>query len=143
MTHRALPLALLLLNLSAGCTPVRFISEYDEETDRRTTELHRHVEQLLTAVEEQTFGASERAYFEEAYPRLLVDLRALRLRASARPMNELQVEQFEELESQLRMFAGAYREGMAAEEVPLFRRGFDQTFRAILTLELAKKRGTE
>ncbi len=139
--HRALPSALLLLILAAGCGPVRFISDYDEETDRRTTELHRHLEEVLTAIEEETLSASQQLFWEHAYPRLLVDLRALKLRAASRPMNELQVAQFEELEAQLRLFAETYREGIASEEVPLFRRGFDQTFRAILTLELAKKRG--
>ena len=33
----------------------------------------------------------------------------------------------------------AHREGMESEEVELFRRGFEQSFRAILKLELAKK----
>lgn len=135
---RALPLLLLLVVLLAsGCSPVRLISDYDEQTDRGTTELHRKVEALLTSIEQ---GEGDEEAFSEGYRELLIDLRGLKLRAASRPMNDLQVRQFDALEEQLLTFGRAYREGISADEIPLFRRGFDQTFRAILTLELAKKR---
>lgn len=129
---------LVLLLLAAGCSPVRFISDYDEQTDRGTTELHRKVEGLLVAMEHGSPGDDDA--FADAYRDVLVDLRGLKLRAASRPMNELQVRQFDELENQLLTFGQAREEGIAPEEIPLFRRGFDQSFRAILTLELAKKR---
>lgn len=139
MPRRGLIPILLLLALAAGCTEVRLISPYDEATDRGTTELHRKLETLLVALE--TAEAEERTFiFNRLYPEVLVDLRALRIRAGARPQNELQMQQFDELERQLTLFGDAYREGMAPDEIDLFRTGFDRTLRAILTLELAKKR---
>lgn len=141
MALRVHPLPVLLVVVLAGCAPVRFISDYDEETDRRSTELHLAVEAMLTAVEAETNAGGVR--IEDVYPDVFVELRSLKLRASARPRNELQVAQFEELGTQLQLFSEAYREGLSPAEVPLFRRGFEQSFRAILTLELAKKRGPE
>lgn len=122
-----------------GCTGVRLLSEYDEETDRATMALHRQVEALLLDIERNAEEASLQA--ELRVEEILIDLRVLQLRASVRENNTLQVQQLEELEEQVLLFEKALDEGLAAAEIPLFREGFNQTFRAILTLELAKKRG--
>ncbi len=147
MTDRLRTLLVVLIVhgaiLASGCTPMRFTSEYDEETDRRVTELHHTLEAVLTAIEEELAVPETEALFPEAFPHVLIELRSLKLRASARPMNELQVAQFDQLEAQLNVFAKAFAEGLHPSEVAIFRRGFEQTFRAILTLEFARKRGAE
>lgn len=137
----ALPLFLLLLIVS-GCTEIRLISDYDEETDRATTALQKKVEALVSDVEKNA-GTPQAAYdkYESVYDDILVDLRTLQVRADSRPKNGIQVQQFAEVEKQLNLFEEAHREGISAAEIPAFKNGFNQSFKAILTLELAKKRG--
>lgn len=134
--------ALLLASASASCASARLISDYDPGTDQAVTRFHRDLEGLLLSVEETagTPGGAHAAYAED-YRRLRVDLRSIRLRAEARERNELQVEQLDALEENLARLERAHEEGLRAEEVELFRRGFHQQLRAILTLELAKRRG--
>jgi hypothetical protein len=144
-TSRPLHIGVLLMALaaaSASCAPVRLISDYDPGTDEALTRLHRDLEGLLLSLEE-TAGTPEGAYgaYAADYRRLRVDLRSLRLRAESRERNELQVEQLEAVEENLGRLERAHGEGLRAEEVELFRRGFHQQLRAILTLELAKRRG--
>ena len=55
------------------------------------------------------------------------------------------IERFDDGDAELLALAARIRgwigEGIAPAEVAPFRMGFDQSFRAILTLELAKRRG--
>lgn len=138
---RALTLAGLALTLPACAGFGPRIAPYDAETEGAVTALHRRVETVLTTLERAEGGEGAFAGFAPLYDTLHVDLRALRLRASARPLNGLQAQQLDGLQEQLGLLEEAHREGIAPAEVPAFRMGFDQSFRAILTLELAKKRG--
>lgn len=138
---RALLVLLLMLGAS-GCREIRLISEYDEETDRATTALHKKVEALLIGIERNAgTAAADFQQYDQAYGDILSDLRVLQLRAASRPQNGLQEAQLEELRIQLELLEEAHREGITPAEIPAFRNGFDQSFRAVLTLELAKKRG--
>lgn len=87
-------LAALFLALALPACTVRLTSPYDAETDHAVTVLHRRVETLLTHIE-RTAGTPAGAFPVHAatYDSVRVDLRALRLRASARPQNELQDQQ--------------------------------------------------
>ncbi len=131
----------LLVAVAAGCS-VKLISDYDPGTDQAVTELHRDVESLLTSLEDAV--GSEKASPErygERYEKILANVRSLRVRAGSRPKNELQVRQLAAVEEQVGLLRRAHGEGLAAEDIELFRRGFEQSFQAILKLELAKQRG--
>ena len=142
-TARALCCALCLAAVSvAGCTEVRLVSDYDPQTDEALSAIHQDIESILTELE-RTLGtpAGDAEEYAERYDRVRVDLRTLAVRAAARPLNTIQVDQLAQVLTQLDLFASAHREGMQAAEIPPFRRGFDQSFGAMIRLELAKRRG--
>ena len=135
-------IGLLALVLVGACQPVRFLAEYDPATDARLTELQRSVEALLTEMERTlgTPGGTVERY-QPYYDDLRIELRTLAVRAAAREKNQLQVEQLDRVLDQIDLLEQAHREGIAREEIPVYREIFAQSFRAMLALELAKRRG--
>lgn len=129
--------------LFTGCT-IKLISDYDEYTDRAVAELHRSVESLLMNID-KSIGTENFSYkfFEDKYDDIRNILASLQIRALARPLNDIQSEQFVNLIEQINMLEEAHRsdDGIIKEEIPIFRSGFNQSFEAIIKLELAKKRG--
>jgi hypothetical protein len=136
-------LAVLLLLTVAGasaCSSIRLISDYDPIIDESVTALQKDVDTFLTQLERPeppTFDASL-----EVYEKLVVDLRAVQVRAGAQPQNSLTIEQLDLVAKNLDLMKEAHREGIEdPAEIELFRDAFQAQFRAILTLELAKRRG--
>lgn len=128
---------LLAFALVTGCTHVQLISPYDETTDRMVTALHKATSEVLDELEAATPGY---ATMSKRYAGLKSDLRAVQLRNEARPKNKLTIAQLQELKANLDKLEKAHKDGlMAPVMVRPMRDAFDQTFRAILTLELAKK----
>lgn len=125
-----------------GCKKVQYISPYDEQTDERLRAVQGQIETVLTSLE-RTLGTEEGEYsnYESKYDSIRVALRTLQVRASSRPKNQIQETQLSNVMDQMDLFEKAHEQGMSAEEIPPFRRGFNQSFRAMITLELAKKRG--
>jgi hypothetical protein len=138
-----LPLsALAVLLLTAACT-VRLISDYDEVFDQRVTSFQRMVDVFLVqaALGEGPEFADSGGFYAEAE----AELTLLATRAAATPKNELTVQQVAAL---LAAFANvrkvheqnrSNRNGWRAA-APIAQQAIDQICRAILTLELAKKR---
>lgn len=137
------PRLLLLLLLVAGCTELRLVSDYDEQTDAQITALQRDTGLLLTNLEKDLGTPSGRFdRYEHRYDSLSVNLRALTVRAAARENNEIQVEQLGTLREQISRIAERHRqEQLRSAEIEPIRQIMDQSFGAILRLELAKKRG--
>lgn len=135
-------LGLLLLVALTGCSGVNLISEYDQQTDESLEQLQQDIESVLTKLE-RNLGTDAGNYdaYASRYDSIRVRLRTLKVRASSRPKNEIQVTQLGNVLEQIDLFEQAHKQGMSAEEIPPFRRGFNQSFRAMITLELAKKRG--
>ena len=140
--YKAVFAFLALLLFCTSCTEIRLISDYDEETDRAVAALQKKVETLLTSLE-KTLGTNEGAFsnYEDDYDEIKIDLSSLQVRADSRPKNQIQIDQLAEIAKQLALFEQAHKAGMDKAEIPPFRNGFNQSFRAIITLELAKKRG--
>lgn len=139
--RRALALLLLLTAASAtACSSIRLISDYDPIIDESVTALQKEVDTYLTQLERDdapTFAESG-----ESYEKLLVDLRAIQVRASAQTKNDLIIRQLDLVADNLALMAEAHREGIEdPQEIELFRNSFQTQFRAILKLELAKRRG--
>lgn len=139
-------LFLLCVAASSSCTRVQFISDYDEIIDHSTTELQQEIEQFLVAMERQQ-GTPAGSFTENAsfYDQAEADIRVLRVRAGARPKSDLTVQHFDELLANVENLRQLHErrgdDGLTAVIIEPARRALDTQFRAILTLELAKKRG--
>lgn len=122
----------------AGCFSVRYISPYDETTDRMVTALHGSVSRVLDELDKPAPPAY--AAMAARYAAVQTELRAIRLRNEARPKNKLTIEQLGELKKGFDTLEKTHKDGLLVQVmVPIQRDTLDQTFRAILKLELAKK----
>jgi hypothetical protein len=133
-----LGLALVL----AGCTSVRLIAPYDEQTDKAVTELQRKVETFLIGLERNA-GKPAGAYEANVkfYDEARVDLSSIRVRAAAIPKNDITLQQIDLLAENLRLLENLHKQGIPAGQVAPLRSAFNAGFTAILKLEIAKKRG--
>jgi hypothetical protein len=122
----------------AGCLRVQYITPYDETTDKMVTALHGSVSQVLDELDRPAPPAY--AAMAARYAAIQGELRAIRLRNEARPKNRLTIEQLGELKKGLDTLEKVHKDGLLVQVmVPIQRDTLDQTFRAILKLELAKK----
>ena len=144
--------------LSQGCTQVRLIAEYDDLLDQGITALQKKSEDHFSRLEKKMARMAqlkphapemknlkkEVAYAasEEFYRTFRVDLRVLQARADAYADNELTVRQLAALEELLDMQEEIHCKGFSGvDDVMDMRRAFERSFKAILKLEIAKKRG--
>lgn len=125
---------------------VKWVSQYDAQTDQAVTQLHRKMETFLTTLEQQQVPdclASEHASF---YQQSLVDVRALKIRAKAIPNNDLTLEQLTMLEENLTLMHKVHKlqdssnTCLAPGVIAFNRSNLESIFTAILKFELAKKR---
>lgn len=147
--RRLLALALVALAVLAagGCT-VRLISDYDETIDRSASQLQKEMDSFLTQMETDEGDAVTYGANRSFYPYYATEVRAVLVRAQAHPKNELSVAQYElmldslvDLEDAHRGDEGVEDEGtLPVEAIPAFRDLFNQSWAAIIRLEVAKKR---
>jgi hypothetical protein len=138
--HRGIAMALVFLAL--GCQ-VELITRYDEQIDRSGTELQQRMDAFLTklashpAARETTYTANE-----EFYDNYQVALRAMLLRAQSQPKNARTEQQLGLMLQNVDQLRAAHQAGrLDPAAVGAFRDLFNQGWRAVITLELAKKRG--
>jgi hypothetical protein len=128
----------IFILLFTGCTSIKLVGDYDERIDTGVTALQKATETHLLAIKEK--GASY-ASTKDFYEKSKVEISSLRVRADATERNSLTVKMLDKLASNIDKLEKAHKEGIQPEEVELFRGGFNSQFTAILTFELAKKRG--
>jgi hypothetical protein len=141
-----------ILLVLVGCA-VKFVSSYDEQTDRAVTELQKKVESFFVRLE-RLDGLPECSYEHHKgfYEDAEVQVSSIQLRASAIPQNSITVEQMELVERSVESLEELHK--LKAEkdagdrcitqaEIQPLRENFNTIFTAILTFELAKKRGGE
>lgn len=135
--------ALLLLGLIlSGCSAVKLAGDYDAQTDRGVTALQRSTESFLVKLESVEGDMVEPYGLNKSfYGQTKVTISSLRLRADAMERNSLTVRMLDRLQANFNAFAADHKEGIHKQELPLYRGGFNSQFTAILTFELAKKRG--
>lgn len=144
----ALAVVALLGALALGGCTVRLISDYDETIDRTATQLQKDMDAFLTQLEyatddEATYGANKQFYATYA-----TEIRSLLIRAQAHPQNDssliqygLMLDSLGELEASHRGEEGQEDDGfLPTEAIPVYRDLFNQTWGAIIKLEVAKKR---
>lgn len=146
--QRVIALACLV---AIGCMPVRLVSDYDETTDREVSSLQRFVDDSLAAIAKQRVPACLYAGHAQFYSAVHSALHALLIRNRARGRNNgpttaqigvLDTMEMRPLEQLHRLAANRSPAAcMDSTDFALDRQAIDQTFEAILKLELAKKRG--
>jgi hypothetical protein len=127
----------------AGCTRITLISSYDEVIDHSATELQRRMDGFLTMLVDKE-GTPQASYDSNKtfYSEYAVDLRSLKVRALSQPKNQITAQQIDLMTNSLEELRKAHESGpIAAEAVPTFRDLFNQSWGAIIALEMAKKRG--
>ncbi|HEX8528171.1 hypothetical protein [Allosphingosinicella sp.] len=139
-------LGILLALVLSACT-VTLVSPYDEQTDQMTTALQRamslHFEELRGAEAPACTHENFRGFYRERR----VEIGSLDLRARSIPRNSETVAQVEGLAGSLNALEQIHQNAgdtcLSAARLSPIERGFQQQFLAILTLELAKKRGAD
>jgi hypothetical protein len=133
----------LALALLAGCADIRLVGAYDKQIDDGVTALQKSTETYLVKLTSAP-GDKVLPYKgnEAFYGESKVAVSSLRVRADATSRNSLTVRQLDTLQANYDLFEMMHKsdEGMAKEEIPLARGGFNSQFTAILTFELAKRR---
>jgi hypothetical protein len=140
MFRKILPIPLILLLVLAGCS-TRLLSVYDPVTDSEITRLQKEVDSYLALVQKDVETDGSPPVNEKFYADFKADVRALLARAEQIELNEPTVDQLEILDDAVDNLLKYHRLGFdLPEEVILWRDSFDSIFRAILKLEIAKKR---
>lgn len=130
----------------SGCMAIKLVGDYDEQIDKGTTALQKEVETFLVKLETSAPKPEDKVEtydkHKEFYGDTKIAISGLRLRADATERNSLTVRMFDGLSNNISRLEKADREGIKKVEITeSFRGGFTSQFTAILSFELAKKRG--
>jgi hypothetical protein len=131
-------LAVVALLGAPACAHVTLISPYDEATDQGVTALERSISGLLTQLDQNPVPAYSTV--AATWDGVFSDLGSLRFRNEARPKNQQTIAQLEELRLGLEKLRQSHQQDKLVQ--PMLgpaRESLEQTLRAILKLELAKK----
>ena len=150
---------LLVISLGSACSNVRFISDYDEETDSALTSIQRKVDDFIEKLVDES--GSEAASYENNqsfYVEIDRDLRQLEFRVASIPDNQHTTELVSDIRNVIlsaseeagdRSLQDLHRIqrdpdlGLNPVVLEVARRSINQAISAALRLELAKKRGME
>jgi hypothetical protein len=139
--YTALVACLGLLVPLATCSRATLIAPYDEQIDQSATGLQRRMDTFLTDLSDRGTGPQARYDAnKQFYAEYGVDLRSLLIRAQSWPKNKLTEDQLTLMLANLEQLRLAHADApLSADAIRTFRDLFNQGWRAILTLELAKK----
>lgn len=132
----------LLALMLSGCSAIKLAGDYDAQTDKGVTALQKDMETFFVKLEDvEGEMAAPYKLHNSFYGKTKVAISSLRIRADAMERNSLTVRMLDRLQTNFDEFAADHKEGIHKRELPLYRGGFNSQFTAILTFELAKKRG--
>ena len=139
-------ICVLIVLTITGCSTIKIVGDYDEQIDKGTAALQKDVETYLVKLESSAEKPEDKvsSYVnnKQFYSDSRVAISGLRLRADATERNSLTVRAFDKLNANLDVFESMHKEGITRTEITkLIRPGFTQQFTAILTFEIAKRRG--
>lgn len=139
--HLLVYILCILVFSTIGCSYVKPVSVYDEQMDKGITALQKNTEEVLLMIETyQGKVESTYEYHRAYYRRAIIDVSSLKIRAEAIQEDNLSTKMLKQLLNNIIRFEKDHIEGIAANEVDLYRGGFNSQFTALLSLELAKKR---
>lgn len=146
--RQALALVAVLCALALGGCTVRMVSDYDETIDLTATQLQKDMDAFLTQLEYDTGDAVTYGANRQFYANYATEIRSLLVRAQAHPKNDpsliqygLMLDSLGELEASHRGDEDHEDDGvLPAAAIPTYRDLFNQSWGAIIRLEVAKKR---
>lgn len=127
----------------SACAGVRYIALYDGEIERSATELAKGMDRFLLELRDAS-GTVRSGYppHEAFYREYEVELRSLVRRARSHPRNDQTTDQLLLLLDSLEALRTVHEAGpLPDEQIEVTRDLFNQSWQAVLTLEMAKKRG--
>ena len=135
-------LSVALAFVLSACS-VTLISNYDEQIDRAATALQKQMDAHLTKLEAASGPVATFDSNKQFYQDYLVDVRAVELRASAHPENRQSLGQYRLMLDNLEDLRSTHETAvtLSVAYIGTVRELFNQGWRAIITLEVAKKRG--
>jgi hypothetical protein len=138
--------AFLLTFSITGCSTVKLVGDYDEQIDKGITLLQKEVETFLVKLEATAVKPSDTVESydknKQFYDNAKVEISSLRVRADAIERNSITVRMLDRLSNSIFRLEQMHREGIKKDEIDQSIRGaLNSEFTAILTFELAKKRG--
>jgi hypothetical protein len=138
---RNIPILLLIFIVTAGCTSVRLVADYDKRLDDEITGMQRKTELFLTKME-RLAEAPDGAYEKHIsfYDEIKADINVLGLRSEALAMNTLTTEQIRLLKESILSLEERHRKGLKSIMIEVVRQGINMHYSAILRLEVVKKR---
>lgn len=132
----------------SACSTIELISQYDDETDKNVTALHKDVTTFLTKLGNQTdFATCSHASNIEFYEQARINLTTITVRAQSIPKNDITIEMLGNLGDsidtleQLHMIKNTGSKCLTKDELAPIQSAFNVSTTSILRLETAKKRG--
>ena len=143
VSQARLTIVSLCILLLSSCTSIRLISEYDDITDKKVTELQDKFAKHVVTLE-RIIGTKEAAYenFIPFYDDVKSDMRTLTIRANAIDKNDIVIKQLKFLDQNIADLEALHKLGFSktSEIVPI-RNAFETSFTSIIKLQMALKRG--
>jgi hypothetical protein len=136
----------LIMMVLNGCSTIKLVGDYDEHIDQGVTQLQKDVETFLVKLEASAEKPADRVESYDKniqfYNETKVAISSLRIRADSMERNSITVRMLDRLAKNISRLEGMHREGLAKAEIDeSIRGGLNAQFTAILTFELAKRRG--
>lgn len=138
--------ALLITFSITACSTIKLVGDYDEQVDKGVTQLQKEVETFLVKLEASAVNPSDTVQSydnnKKFYDDTKIEISGLRVRADAMERNSITVRMLDQLSKSISHLEQMHREGLKKAEIDQSIRGaLNSEFTAILTFELAKKRG--
>ena len=131
----------ILCMILASCAHVTLIAPYDERIEKGITELQKNTTAFFVKIERH--GGSDKEdykHYIQFYDDSKVAVKSLLIRAGATAQNEKTESQIKALMEKYDSLENQHRTvGLTSYTIPITETSFDVIFRAILTLEIAKK----
>ncbi len=134
-------LILVFITILSACTP-KYISDYDEYTDRAITSLQREFETFFVTLDSLVDrDKCEWINHSSFYHSSKINISSVQVRVKAITKNKKTIEQVVLLSNSLKSLEKLHKLGcFSNEQIENLRSNFNSSFTAILKLELAKKR---
>jgi hypothetical protein len=125
----------------ASCAHIQLIAPYDERIEKGVTDLQKNTTEFFVKIERA--GGSDKSDYSnhtKFYDDAQVSAKSLFIRAGAVARNKKTEEQIKLLMEKYKSLEKQHKTvGLTPYTIPPLESSFDQIFRAILTLEIAKK----
>ncbi|WP_417915691.1 hypothetical protein [Candidatus Electronema sp. JM] len=131
----------------SGCVEPQTISNYDQETDISVTSLQKITEAHLLSLDTVSGDAQKCKYenenYKKFYEEMKIDVSSISLRADAIPNDNTRTKkQIDLLRNSLGDLEKLHKLScLSPEQIKIARSNLESSFKAVLKLELAKKRG--